>query len=260
MGHDLCHGCVAIEPGPEGKRPAFAPLFLATETAKRFRINATKTIAKANDSGTKLIYGYARVSTTDQETTLQIDALKRASVEKIFQEKTSSVGARPELRKLLALLKKDDLLIVYKLDRLARSLKDLLSILEQIEISGCGFRSLTEPIDTVSPAGKLMLNILGSVAEFERSLIRERSIAGQVSAIREGRWPGRPRKLSPAVELELFDRWAHGESRASLCRRFDVSYDVVRLAIFRMTQPEHPRVYGNRKVLGPLLSQTEKAH
>lgn len=83
-----------------------------------------------------MIFGYARVSTTDQETTLQIDALKRAYCETIYQEKTSSVGARPELKKLLKVLKKDDLLIVYKLDRLARSLKDLLSILEQIEQSG----------------------------------------------------------------------------------------------------------------------------
>lgn len=202
-----------------------------------------------------MIFGYARVSTSDQETTLQIDALKRAGVEKIYQEKTSSIGARIELRKLLATLKKDDLLIVYKLDRLARSLKDLLSILEQIEKSGCGFRSLTEPIDTVSPAGKLMLNILGSVAEFERSLIRERSIAGQVAAIKLGRWPGRPKKLNPDQEFELFELWASGTSKADLTRKFNVSHDVVKMAIFRMTRPDHPRVYGNRPVLGPLLNQ-----
>lgn len=200
-----------------------------------------------------MIFGYARVSTSDQETTLQIDALKRAGVDKIFQEKTSSVGQRPELRKLLPQLKTGDLLIVYKLDRLARSLKDLLSILEQIEKAGCGFRSLTEPIDTVSPAGKLMLNILGSVAEFERSLIRERSIAGQVAAIKQGRWPGRPKKLNPDQELELFDMWVSGMTKAELARRFNVSHDVVKLAVFRMTNPEHPRVYGNRPVLGPLL-------
>lgn len=200
-----------------------------------------------------MIFGYARVSTSDQETTLQIDALKRAGVDKIYQEKTSSVGQRPELRKLLPQLKTGDLLIVYKLDRLARSLKDLLSILEQIEKAGCGFKSLTEPIDTVSPAGRLMLNVLGSVAEFERSLIRERSIAGQVAAIKLGRWPGRPKKLNPDQELELFDMWASGTTKAELARRFNVSHDVVKLAVYRMTNPEHPRVYGNRPVLGPLL-------
>lgn len=200
-----------------------------------------------------MIYGYARVSTSEQETTLQIDALRRAGVDKIYQEKTSSVGQRPELRKLLPQLKTGDLLIVYKLDRLARSLKDLLSILEQIEKAGCGFRSLTEPIDTVSPAGRLMLNVLGSVAEFERSLIRERSIAGQVAAIKLGRWPGRPKKLNPDQELELFDMWVSGTTKAELARRYNVSHDVVKLAVYRMTNPEHPRVYGNRPVLGPLL-------
>lgn len=206
-------------------------------------------------SGKKLIFGYARVSTSDQETTLQIDALNRAGVDEIYQEKTSSVGARIELRKLLSILKKDDLLIVYKLDRLARSLKDLLSIMEQLEKIGCGFRSLTEPIDTVSPAGRLMLNILGSVAEFERSLIRERSIAGQIAAIKLGRWPGRPKKLNQDQEYDIFDQWTAGVSKADLTRKFNVSYDVVKMAIFRMTRPEHPRVYGNRPVLGPLLKQ-----
>ena len=213
---------------------------------------ATKTIA---NSGKKMIYGYARVSTSDQETTLQIDALNRANVEIIFQEKTSSIGQRPELKKLLATIKKHDVLIVYKLDRLARSLKDLLSILEQIEQSGCGFRSLTEPIDTVSPAGRLMLNILGSVAEFERSLIRERAIAGQLAAIKQGRWPGRPKKLTPDQELEVFDLWVSGVTRIELRKQFNCSYDVIRLVIFRMTNPEHPRVYGNRPILGPLLGQ-----
>ena len=190
---------------------------------------------------------------------MQIDALKRANVEKIFQEKTSSIGARAELKKLLLILKKDDQLIVYKLDRLARSLKDLLSILEQIEKAGCGFRSLTEPIDTVSPAGKLMLNILGSVAEFERSLIRERSIAGQVAAIKLGRWPGRPKKLTPDQETDVFDRWVAGETKAAISRKYRVSPDVVKMAIFRMTRPDHPRVYGNRPVLGPLLKAGKRA-
>ncbi len=202
-----------------------------------------------------MIYGYARVSTNDQETTLQIDALKRAGVDEIRQEKSSSIGKRPELRKLLTQLKKGDVLTVYKLDRLARSLKDLLQILEQLEHIGCGFRTLTEPIDTVSPAGKLMLNILGSVAEFERSLIRERAIAGQVAAIKLGRWPGRPRALQPHQETEIFERWSTGETKSGLAKEFGVSHDVVKLAIYRRTKPDHPRVYGNRKVLGPLLHQ-----
>lgn len=205
-----------------------------------------------------MIYGYARVSTLDQETTLQIDALKKAGVNKIYQEKASSIGKRNELKKLLSILKENDLLIVYKLDRLARSLKDLLNILEQIETAGCGFKSLTEPIDTVSPAGKLMLNILGSVAEFERTLIRERSIAGQVSAIRFGRWPGRPKVLTDDQELELFELWAlQNKTKSELARLYGVSHDVVKMAIFRVTQPEHPRVYGNRPILGKFLTEDQ---
>jgi DNA invertase Pin-like site-specific DNA recombinase len=200
-----------------------------------------------------MIYGYARVSTNEQETTLQLDALNRAGAESIHQEKTSSVGKRPVLRLLLSKLTKDDQLIVYKLDRLARSLKDLLSIIEQLETIGCGFKSLTEPIDTTNPAGKLMLNILGSVAEFERSLIRERSIAGQISAINLGRWPGRPKTLNDDQEIDCFDRWCRGEKKAHIARVLGVSHDVVKMAIYRVILPEHPRVYGNRPVLDKIL-------
>lgn len=201
-----------------------------------------------------MIYGYARVSTNDQETTLQIDALQRARVDEIHQEKASSIGRRPALRALLPKLEKGDVLVVYKLDRLARSLKDLLQILEQLEQAGCGFRSLTEPIDTVSPAGKLMLNILGSVAEFERTLIRERAIAGQIAAIKLGRCPGRPRALTPDQEMTAYRRWLDGETKSGIAKSLGVSHDVVKLAIYRRTQPMHPRVYGNKKVLGPLLA------
>lgn len=194
------------------------------------------------------VYGYARVSTSEQETTLQIDALKRAGVDIIFEEKCSSVGQRPQLRKLLATIKKGDVLIVYKLDRLARSLKDLLHILERIEKIGCGFRSLTEPIDTVSPAGKLMLNILGSVAEFERGLIKERAFAGQVAAARLGRWPGRPRKLQHQQEQVIYSRWQAGEKKSALAREYGVSHDVVKMAIYRHMNPVHPRVKNDSRL------------
>lgn len=133
-----------------------------------------------------MLVGYARVSTLDQETDLQFDALRRAGVRKIYSEKTSGVSARPQLQRLLSDLKFGDQLVVYKLDRLARSLRDLLGIIERLDGMSCDFKSLTEPIDTSSPAGRLMLQILGAVAEFERSLIRERSIAGQVAAFNRG--------------------------------------------------------------------------
>ena len=185
-----------------------------------------------------MIYGYARVSTSDQETTLQIDALNRAGVEKIYQEKTSSIGARVELKKLLSTLGNNDLLIVYKLDRLARSLKDLLLILEQIEKAGSGFKSLTEPIDTVTPAGRLMLNILGSVAEFERSLIRQRSMAGQAAAMARGVHCGRPRVNAADVESDIVRMWSSGDyTLVQLAFIFDCSESVVKRAVYRVHRP-----------------------
>lgn len=189
--------------------------------------------------GVRVIYGYARVSTSEQETTLQLDALNRAGVDKIYQEKTSSIGKRLELRKLMAILTKDDQLVVYKLDRLARSLKDLLQIIEQLEIIGCGFRSLTEPIDTVTPAGRLMLNILGSVAEFERSLIRQRSMAGQLAARQRGVHCGRPRVTQPEKEAEIVRMYASGGyTLAGLADFHHVHPSVVKRAVYRVTKPE----------------------
>lgn len=187
-----------------------------------------------------MIYGYARVSTSEQETTLQIDALNRAGVQRIYQEKTSSIGKRPELRKMLLKLTGNDSLVVYKLDRLARSLKDLLLIIEQLEQIGCGFRSLTEPIDTVTPAGRLMLNILGSVAEFERSLIRQRSMAGQASARLRGVHCGRPRALCPDTESDLVKMYASGYyTLHALADIADVHPSVVKRAVYRVTKPNH---------------------
>lgn len=185
-----------------------------------------------------MIYGYARVSTTEQDTALQITALKHAGAKAIYQEKTSSVGARPELRKLLARLTKDDHVIVYKLDRLARSLKDLLQILEQIEATGAKFRSMTEPIDTLTPTGKLMLNILGSFAEFERSLIRERAMAGQKEAMKAGVHCGRPRVLTEEQENDINRLYAQGfYSLANLAEIFGCSSSVIKRTVYRINNP-----------------------
>jgi DNA invertase Pin-like site-specific DNA recombinase len=118
------------------------------------------------------VFGYARVSTSEQETTLQLDALQRVGVHCIYQEKRSSVGRRPQLELLLSVLGTGDIVKVYKIDRFARSLIDLLSILERIEAAGASFQSLTEPIDTSTPAGRMMMHMLGAFAEFERSIIR----------------------------------------------------------------------------------------
>jgi DNA invertase Pin-like site-specific DNA recombinase len=151
-----------------------------------------------------MLIGYARVSTSEQETRLQRDALRRAGVRTVFSEKASSVGSRPELQRALSSMRRGDVLVVWKMDRLARSLKDLLSLLERLDAMGCSFRSLTEPVDTSSAIGELVLQILGSVAQFERRLIRERAIAGQVAAYQRGvRWGGQPRVLTDEEAAEL---------------------------------------------------------
>lgn len=174
------------------------------------------------------LIGYARVSTKDQETHLQLDALAKAGVLEVRQEKGSSVGPRPELRKVLSQLTAGDVLVVYKMDRIARSLKDLLAILDQIKASGAAIRSLTEPLDTSTPLGMFMIQILGSVAQLERSIIRERTVAGQVAAVKRGVIFGRPKLLTPEREAEALAMFDAGSTQSATARHFGVSLIVVR--------------------------------
>lgn len=206
-----------------------------------------------------MIYGYARVSTNEQETTLQIDALNRFGVEYIFQEKTSSVGTRPELKKLLQQVKQDDQIVVYKLDRLARSLKDLLQIIEQIERVKCHFRSITESIDTTTPVGKLMLNVLGSFAEFERGLIRERAIAGQAAAYSRGvRWGGQPKALNELDAACLYDCYKTGVfTIPMLADMFGCSEASVWRVIWRKDKPDAPSVRRNAPAVNAYLKSQQ---
>ncbi len=144
-----------------------------------------------------MIIGYARVSTTDQNTSLQTDALTSSGAERIYQEALSGASReRPELTKCLDALRQGDTLMVWRLDRLGRSLKDLVSIISELEERGIGFRSLNEAIDTTTAGGKLIFHIFGSLAEFERSLIQERTRAGLLAARARGRKGGRPMALS----------------------------------------------------------------
>jgi DNA invertase Pin-like site-specific DNA recombinase len=141
--------------------------------------------------------GYARVSTQDQKPELQLDALKAAGCEKIFEEKASGAKRyRPELMAALDYLRKGDTLIVWKLDRLARSIKQLIETVEMLEQRGIGLRSLTECIDTTTSGGRLVFHIFAALAEFERNIIRDRTTAGLEAARARGRVGGRPRALS----------------------------------------------------------------
>lgn len=197
-----------------------------------------------------MIYGYARVSTKDQETRMQIDALHAAGVLDVRQEKCSSVGSRPELRRLLAELRKGDVLLVYKMDRIARSLKDLLLILESVQAAGASIRSLTEPLDTTGPIGLFIVQVLGAVAQLERGIIRERSIAGQVAAIKRGVvWGGRKPSLSPAQSAHALSMRSDGKTQREVAEFFGVS----RSTISRLEHPASPRLSTKRPVLSQYL-------
>jgi DNA invertase Pin-like site-specific DNA recombinase len=146
-----------------------------------------------------MFVGYARVSTQDQKPELQLDALKAAGCEKVFVEKASGAQReRPELTAALDYVRDGDTLVVWKLDRLARSMKQLIETVEGLEEKGIGFRSLTEAIDTTTAGGKLVFHVFGALAEFERSIIRERTRAGLDAARARGRKGGRPPKLKEA--------------------------------------------------------------
>ena len=145
-----------------------------------------------------MLIGYARVSTQDQKPELQLDALTAAGCEKVFEEKASGAQRdRPQLQAAIDYMRAGDTLVVWKLDRLARSMKQLIETVEGLDARGIGFRSLTEAIDTTTPGGKLVFHIFGALAEFERSIIRERTKAGLASARARGRLGGRPPALSP---------------------------------------------------------------
>src|SRR5437879_1884786 len=160
------------------------------------------------------VFGYARVSTADQHLTGQIEALKAAGVTTIYREKISGVRAdRPQLAKLMAALKPGDTLLVTKLDRLGRSTRELLDLIDRIGKAGAVFRSLGDPLfDTASATGRLLSTMLAAIAEFERGLIAERTGEGRRRAMANGVKFGRKPKLSPYQRAEAMKRRAAGET------------------------------------------------
>lgn len=147
--------------------------------------------------GEKMLIGYARVSTSDQNLQLQLDALEKVGCEKIFEDYISgSKDIRPGLSQALEMLREGDVLVVWKLDRLGRSLKSLISMIEKLEDRGVNFKSVTDSIDTSSPAGRFFFHVMGSLAQMERELISERTRAGLEAAKAQGRVGGRKRVMS----------------------------------------------------------------
>jgi DNA invertase Pin-like site-specific DNA recombinase len=171
-----------------------------------------------------MLLGYARVSTNDQETATQVAALKAVGCERIYREKASGGRwDRPELHRLLDQLRKGDVLVVWKLDRLSRSLRDVLTIMERLGEASAGFRSLTEAIDTTTPAGRMMMQMVGAFAEFERAMLRERTKAGLDAAREDGRIGGRRPKLTEQQQSEIRKMVTRGDkSAADAARLFKV--------------------------------------
>jgi DNA invertase Pin-like site-specific DNA recombinase len=177
-----------------------------------------------------LLLGYARVSKGDeQNNTLQSKALKAAGCRRLFEESASGGRwDRPELHRMLDQLREGDTVVVWKLDRLSRSLKDVLHIMERIAEAGAGFRSVTENIDTTTPAGRMMMQMVGSFAEFERAMIRERTSAGLAVARAEGRIGGRKKTLDERKRIEIAESVLSGrKSGADMARLYSVSQPTV---------------------------------
>jgi DNA invertase Pin-like site-specific DNA recombinase len=183
-----------------------------------------------------MLIGYARVSTQDQDTTGQITALEQSGCERIFQEKASGGRwDRPELHRLLDQLRKDDVVVVWKLDRLSRSLKDVLTLMESIAKAGAGFRSLTEAIDTTSAGGRMMMQMIGTFAEFERAMLRERTQNGLDAARQQGRVGGRRHKLKKNQQEEIVELVTSGQKTAAdAARLFDVHPSTVSRILERL--------------------------
>lgn len=182
------------------------------------------------------LIGYARVSTIDQNLDLQLDALTQAGCSRVFTDRASgSLDERPELARLIDHLRGGDTVVVWRLDRLGRSLRHLIDIVTDLETRAVGFRSLTEGIDTSTPGGKLVFHLFGALAEFERELIRERTRAGLEAARARGRRGGRPPKMTPEkleVARAMYESRKHslqaiattvGVSRATLYRALKVA-------------------------------------
>jgi DNA invertase Pin-like site-specific DNA recombinase len=171
-----------------------------------------------------MLIGYARVSTDDQDLRLQRTALKEAGCRRLYEEKVSGAKRdRPQLSRLLDQAREADVVVVNRLDRLARSTRDLLEIAEQLREVGAGLRSLGEPwADTTSPAGRIVLTVFAGIAEFERALIQERTGAGRTAAMRRGVRFGRPDKLA-ADQISLAHRLLEeGRSASEVAAMFKV--------------------------------------
>jgi DNA invertase Pin-like site-specific DNA recombinase len=176
-----------------------------------------------------MIVGYARVSTLEQNERLQTDALDRAGCERLFTDRASGAKAhRPELDHLLDVIRDGDTLVVWKLDRLGRSVQNLVDLMTLLQSRGVGFRSLTENMDTTTPGGVLIFNVFAAMAQFERDLIRERTNAGLQAARARGHMGGRPSKLSEKERARIRGLYQDGTlSVQEIARQYRVARNTI---------------------------------
>ena len=187
-----------------------------------------------------MLIGYERVSTDDQNLALQHDALQAADCEKVFSDKMSGANAdRPGLKQAFEFARKEDTIVVWRLDRLGRSLKDLIALVEELENRKIGLRSLQENIDTTTSGGKLIFHMFGALAEFERNLIRERTQAGLQAARARGRKGGRQQKLT-SQQIEIGRSLSTDPTRSvtSICEHLGISRPTFYRYIHTVEKPE----------------------
>jgi DNA invertase Pin-like site-specific DNA recombinase len=192
-----------------------------------------------------MLIGYARVSTVDQDLALQRDALRQAGCERIFEEAASGAKEnRPELAKALDHMRKGDTLVVWKLDRLARSMKQLIETVAQLEAAGVKVRSITENLGTDSAGGRFVFHIFGALAEFERSLIRERTNAGLKAARARGRKGGRPKSMT-AEDVQAAETLLNGNvGPTAVAKRMGVSRATLYRHLKQVNDATHPQSEG----------------
>ena len=190
-----------------------------------------------------MVIGYARVSTEDQDTEAQVPDLRKAGCRRIYQEKVSGASPdRPELVKCLERLDKGDTLVVWRLDRLGRSIRDLLRIVDQLDKSGVHFVCLKEKFDTSTAAGRLIFHFFAALAQFERELVRERTMAGLSAARARGRLGGRSRLLTPQQAKVVKTMWdSHDHTRQEIATQFKVSISTIVRVLRASSTPAKPK-------------------
>ena len=175
--------------------------------------------------------GYARISTMDQNLEYQLDELKKAGCEQIFTDKiTGTKFDRPQLTELKKILRKGDTIVVWKIDRMGRGLRDMMNLMKEFETQGINFKSLTEPIDTTTATGRLVFSIFATMAEFERSLIVERTQAGLKAGRARGKVGGRPSKLTP--EQKVLVRKMHADKTIPISTITD-TFKITRQTMYK---------------------------